>query len=340
MRSAALRTTLATLTLIPSFLLAGCGEAKDPQADVCHLPGSVVSAAFGDEQVKASATHGEFPVGPHDDNGTVNCRAEVGDQGKFQVSAELVSGEQVDQRAALLRSLPRISAGDLPATYEESSGGFSAQATCGMVITEVTGPIVEGASKEARQALVRRAISLTGCARLPKVPRISPAWGPGAGQPQLLSEVASSLPTTVTDGDLRSPTLCGPDDKDLLGGLEKKDAAAFTRGKERLVVTVHEPDAPLDYALSALTRKASSPTCTKGQSNPPTRRWQVRPVSGVGDAAYEWTVTDKGTTTSGIRAYEKAGDLLVSATITRPGTTRPPADSVAQLLTAQKANLS
>lgn len=172
MRSTARRTTLAALTLIPTFFFAGCGETKERQVDVCHLPDSVVSAAFGDAHVETSSLEGEFPVGPHDDNGLVSCSARVEDEVSFEVTASLQSTGKVDARAREIAKGDLIRVRDLPVGYHEDATSFEAQAVCGMVFTVVRGPVVDGATARARKALVADVVTKAGCRRLTDVPRI------------------------------------------------------------------------------------------------------------------------------------------------------------------------
>lgn len=127
-------------------------------------------------QVQRSGTS---PVGPDNDNGWITCSASTEDDLSLLITATLLSTDKVNERAEIIAGFDRhIDVDGLPVSYHEDERSFEAQAACGIIVTVVRGPTVEGVAREDREALARKVVQLAGCEKLPDVPATPPPLEP------------------------------------------------------------------------------------------------------------------------------------------------------------------
>lgn len=151
---------------------------------------------------------------------------------------------------------------------------------------------------------------------------------------------ASAEPTPVREADIAAPTVCGPDDRDLLGDLtrDSQGVAAYRVGEQRVVLTAVRPQrldqTEVASALRTMQRKAGDPTC-RSQTSP--GRAQVMPLDDLPKQVfgYQWSRQTNAAWTSGVRGYRQVGDFLISVTISQPGLTAPSVGELKRLLQAQ-----
>lgn len=109
----------------------------------------------------------------------ITCSASTEDDLSLIITATLLSTDKVNERAETIASFDgHIEVDGLPVSYQEDERSFEAQAACGMIVTVVRGPTVEGVAREDREALARKVVQLAGCEKLPDVPATPPPLDP------------------------------------------------------------------------------------------------------------------------------------------------------------------
>lgn len=171
------RLSRTLLLVAVAVALVGCDSSSEPSAEtICDLPGDVVTDAVGGAAVDEEVYDDDgFPVAS--DKEDIDCVIEVeGAPDSLTITGlSRTQGwinDYLEENG--VREYPRhLQVNGIPVGYRESDdGSFQALSGCGQVLVIVRGPVLDDATTEDRQTLVRESVDAAGCARPSGTPRV------------------------------------------------------------------------------------------------------------------------------------------------------------------------